>query len=169
MATKRTSTAGEKKPATKRTSSTRKRKELPPSLQRIDADIDAEAEAKPVEKASLPDEWEKQAKEILEIAESTGLQENFLFKTTFDRYLTQVKILADLKSTIDKTETLVTKQYVKGRANLYANPAIREFTHLTDSANKTVQTLIKILNGFKQTEEKGDDELLKIINGDDDE
>jgi hypothetical protein len=117
----------------------------------------------------MPEEWEKQAKEILEIAESTGLQENFLFKTTFDRYLTQVKILADLKNTIDKTETLVTKQYVKGRANLYANPAIREFTHLTDSANKTVQTLIKILNGFKKTEEKGDDELLKIINGDDDE
>ena len=168
MATRRTSSAGEKKPATKRTS-TRKRKELPPSLQRIDADIDQEAEANPVEKASMPDDWEKQAKEILEMAESSGLQENFLFKTTFDRYLTQVKILADLKNTIDKTETLVTKQYVKGRANLYANPAIREFTHLTDSANKTVQTLIKILNGFKKTEEKGDDELLKIINGDDDE
>ena len=168
MATRRTSSAGEKKPATKRTS-TRKRKELPPSLQRIDADIEKEAEAKPVEKASMPDDWEKQAREILEMAESSGLQENFLFKTTFDRYLTQVKILADLKNTIDKTETLVTKQYVKGRANLYANPAIREFTHLTDSANKTVQTLIKILNGFKKTEEKGDDELLKIINGDDDE
>lgn len=169
MATRRTSSAGAKKPATKKATSTRKRKELPPSLQRIDADIEKEAEEKPVEKASMPDDWEKQAREILEMAESSGLQENFLFKTTFDRYLTQVKILADLKSTIDKTETLVTKQYVKGRANLYANPAIREFTHLTDSANKTVQTLIKILNGFKKTEEKGDDELLKIINGDDDE
>ena len=140
---------------------------MPPSIQRIDVDIEKEAEEKPVEKASLPDEWEKQAQEILRMAESTGLQENFLFKTTFDRYLTQVKILADLKSTIDKTETLVTKQYVKGRANLYANPAIREFTHLTDSANKTVQTLIKIINGFKATEENDDDELLSIINGGD--
>ena len=142
---------------------TTKEKKLPPSLARIDVDIASE---KPNEKAKLPKEWEKQAKEILKMAESSGLQENFLFKTTFDRYLTQIKILADLKQTIDQTDTLVTKQYVKGRGNLYANPAIREYTHLTDSANKTVQTLLKVLSGFKGNKDEEDqDELLKIING----
>ena len=156
MATKKTATTAGAKKATAE-------KKLPPSLQRIDVDLASE---KPAEKAKLPKEWEKQAKEIIKMAESSGLQENFLFKTTFDRYLTQIKILADLQKTIDQTETLVTKQYVKGRGNLYANPAIREYTHLTDSANKTVQTLIKILNGFKGNGNgDSDDELLRIING----
>lgn len=112
----------------------------------------------------------QQAEEIMRMAESSGLQENYFFKTTFERYLTQLEILAKLKVTIDSSEALVSKEYVKGRACVVVNPAITEFNRTTDSANKTVQTLIKILKGFKSSDSGNDqDVLLSIINGGDED
>ena len=112
----------------------------------------------------------QQAEEIMKMAESSGLQENYFFKTTFERYLTQLDILSKLKITIDSSEALVEKEYVKGRACVVVNPAITEFNRTTDSANKTVQTLIKILKGFKSSDAgKESDALLAIINGGDDD
>ena len=108
----------------------------------------------------------KQAKEIIKIAEEAGVQTNYFFLTTFQRYQTQISVLEKLQNIIDETDTLVTKEYVKGRENLYTNPAITEYNRTTDSANKTVNTLIKIINGFKkEDEERDEDPLLKIING----
>lgn len=111
----------------------------------------------------------QQAKEILRIAEESGVQTNYFFLTTFDRYQTQIGILDDLKKRIEESETLVTKEYVKGRENVYTNPAITEYNRTTDSANKTVACLIKIIKGFKG--EGGSEEidpLLAIINGGED-
>ena len=108
----------------------------------------------------------EQANEIIRIAEEAGVQTNFFFLTTFKRYQVQLNILADLEKTIKSEGTLVTKEYVKGRQNLYTSPAVSEFNRTTDSANKTVSTLIRIINGFRQEdEERDEDPLLKIING----
>lgn len=119
-------------------------------------------------RTSKANELQKQANEILKMAESSGLQENYFFKTTFERYLTQLDILSKLKITIDSSEALVEKEYVKGRACVVVNPAITEYNRTTDSANKTVTTLIKILKGFKTSESANEkDVLLEIINGGD--
>ena len=108
----------------------------------------------------------EQANEIIKIAEEAGVQTNFFFLTTFKRYQVQLNILADLEKTIKSEGTLVTKEYVKARQNLYTSPAVTEFNRTTDSANKTVSTLIRIINGFRQEdEERDEDPLLKIING----
>lgn len=108
----------------------------------------------------------EQAKEILRLAEECGVQTNYFFLTTFDRYQTQIAILDDLKKRISESETLVTKEYVKGRENVYTNPAITEYNRTTDSANKTVACLIKIIKGFKDTGNGEDaDPLVAIING----
>lgn len=108
----------------------------------------------------------EQAVEILRIAEETGVQTNYFFLTTFERYQVQLSILNQLKETIEKEGTLVTKEYVKGRENLYTSPAVTEYNRTTDSANKTVSTLIRIINGFKKSDESNEeDPLLKIING----
>ena len=108
----------------------------------------------------------EQANEIIRIAEEAGVQTNFFFLTTFKRYQVQLNILADLEKTIKSEGTLVTKEYVKGRQSLYTSPAVTEFNRTTDSANKTVSTLIRIINGFRQEdEERDEDPLLKIING----
>ena len=109
---------------------------------------------------------DEQAKEIIRIAEEAGVQTNYFFLTTFRRYQTQISVLNKLEEIIAETDTLVTKEYVKGRENLYTNPAITEYNRTTDSANKTVSTLIRIINGFRQEdEEREEDPLLKIING----
>lgn len=108
----------------------------------------------------------EQAQEIIKIAEASGVQTNFFFITTFKRYQVQISILNELEKKIKEDGALVTKEYVKGRGNLYANPAISEYNRTTDSANKTVSTLIKIIKGFKGEESDNDiDPLLAIING----
>ena len=107
-----------------------------------------------------------QAQEILRLAEESGVQTNQFFITTFERYQTQIEVLDKLKELIKGSETLVTKEYVKGRQNLYTNPAITEYNRTTVSANKTVATLIKIIKGFKEDNSEEDiDPLLSIING----
>ena len=106
------------------------------------------------------------AKEILKLAEKNGTQTNFFFTTTFQRYLVQIQILEDLEKQIAEDGTTVTKEYVKGRGNIYTNPAINAYNNTTNSANKTVTTLLKIVQGFKaEDKEKDIDPLLKIING----
>ena len=106
------------------------------------------------------------AKEILELAEKSGVQTNYFFTTTFNRYLVQIKILEDLEKEINEAGALVTKEYVKGRENIYTNPAINAYNNTTNSANKTVATLLKIVQGFKaEDKEKEGDPLLEIING----
>jgi tRNA(Phe) wybutosine-synthesizing methylase Tyw3 len=106
------------------------------------------------------------AKEILELAEKNGVQTNFFFTTTFQRYLVQIKILEDLEREIEEAGATVTKEYVKGRGNVYTNPAINAYNGTTNSANKTVTTLLKIVQGFKaEDKEKEIDPLMEIING----
>ena len=123
-------------------------------------------EAANMEKKSL----DEQAVEILKIAEETGVQTNFFFVTTFKRYQVQLNNLTELESAIRETGTLVTKEYVKGRANIYVNPAVTEYNKTTDSANRTVTTLMKIIKGFAKEDEERDagyDPLMAIINGED--
>jgi len=110
----------------------------------------------------------EQAQEIIRIAEESGVQSNFFFITTFKRYQVQLNILTELEKTIKQEGALVTKEYVKNRKNLYTNPAISDYNRTTDSANKTVATLMRILRNFGVDDNTTDeDPLMKIINGGD--
>ena len=110
----------------------------------------------------------KQAEEILHAAEQSGAASNFFFITTFKRYQVQLGILSDLEKSLKEHGMQVTKEYVKGRGNLYSNPAIADYNKTTDSANKTVATLMRILRYYGVDESSNDevDPLLAIINGD---
>lgn len=110
----------------------------------------------------------EQAQEIIRIAEESGVQSNFFFLTTFKRYQVQLNILSELEKSMKEAGMLVKKEYIKGRKNLYSNPAVAEYNKTTDSANKTVATLIRIIKNFNVSEdEKIADPLMEIINGDD--
>ncbi len=112
----------------------------------------------------------EQAKEILRIAEESGVQSNYFFLTTFQRYQVQLSMLVKLEKALKDEEMLIKKEYVKGRKNLYSNPAIAEYNRTTDSANKTVSTLMKIIKSFNVSDTSEDeDPLLKAINGDDED
>ena len=88
---------------------------------------------------------QEQANEILQQAEKRGVSSNFFFVTTFKRYQVQMKILSDLEGAINEYGATVTKEYVKGRQNLVANPAITEYNKTATAANGTVSTLINII------------------------
>ena len=107
----------------------------------------------------------EQAKEILKIAEKHGVEQNFFFITTFKRYQVQIKILTELEKKINEDGTLVKKEYVKGRGNLYTHPAIGEYNKTTTSANQTVATLIKIIKSLRNDEDsdEAEDELLQAL------
>ena len=114
----------------------------------------------------------EQAQEIIRIAEESGVQSNFFFLTTFKRYQVQLNMLNELEKKMKDEGMLVTKEYVKGRANLYSSPAVKDYNATTDSANRTVATLMKIIKNYNVDDgetEVEEDPLLKAINGSDDD
>lgn len=114
-----------------------------------------------------------QAEEILKIAAQHGVEQNFFFITTFKRYQVQINILTDLEKTIRSEGTLVTKEYIKGRGNVYTHPAIAEYNRTSTAANQTVQTLMKIITTLRKEDEDSGSDLLSFLRkgkwGNDDE
>ncbi|HOQ63326.1 MAG TPA: hypothetical protein PKZ39_05095 [Clostridia bacterium] len=107
----------------------------------------------------------EQAEEILKIAAQHGVEQNFFFITTFKRYQVQINILTDLEKTIRSEGTLVTKEYIKGRGNVYTHPAIAEYNRTSTAANQTVTTLMKIITTLRDEQDAGADELMNFLRG----
>lgn len=63
-----------------------------------------------------------------------------------------MQILASLEQAINDNGPTVTKEYVKGRKNLTANPAINEYNKTATAANGTVSTLINIMEKLGEDE-----------------
>ena len=105
----------------------------------------------------------EQAKEIIKIAEKHGVEQNFFFITTFKRYQVQLNILNELEKTINDDGVLCTKEYIKGRKNVYSHPAIKDYNRTTDSANKTVTTLMKIITTLRTSDDTEENELLSFL------
>lgn len=102
--------------------------------------------AKP--KKSKESAMSKAAAELIRMAEEGGVEQNYFFTTTFERYKMQLNVLDRLKKEIDGGELLITKEYIKGRANLMPNPAVTEYNKTSLSANQTVVTLLRIIKTF---------------------
>lgn len=114
----------------------------------------------------------EQAQEILRIASEHGVEQNFFFITTFKRYQVQIQLLADLEKTIKAEGPLVSKEYVKGRKNVYTHPAIAEYNKTSTAANQTVQTLMKIVMKMRNDDDGpgsdgggSNDELMDFLRG----
>ena len=112
---------------------------------------------------------QQQADAVLKQAEERGVSSNFFFVTTFKRYQVQMKILSDLEKAIAEYGATVTKEYVKGRQNLVANPAITEYNKTATAANGTVSTLINIIKTLSDEETQGGklQELIASLNSSD--
>ena len=107
----------------------------------------------------------EQAREILAIAEKHGVEQNFFFITVFKRYQVQLMMLTELEKAVKAEGAMVTKEYVKGRKNLYTNPAIGEYNKTSTAANQTVQTLIKVIGLREGEEDKAADALWRFNHG----
>lgn len=88
------------------------------------------------------------ADDLIRMAEEGGVEQNFFFTTTFNRYKVQINTLTRLRKELGDGDLLITKEYVKGRPNLVANPAIAEYNKTSTAANQTVATLLKIITTF---------------------
>ena len=113
----------------------------------------------------------RMARDLLEKADTFGLTDDYLFMTTFRRYTTQVALAEELQKSLEKDGVLVTKEYVKGRANIYTHPGINSYNRVTDSANKTAQALSRMLEEARAKKEASpqnkaeNDPLLQAIKG----
>lgn len=108
---------------------------------------------------------QEQADQLLERAEARGVANNFFFRTTFKRYQVQMTILGELERKIAEAGPLVSKEYVKGRGNLYVNPAITEYNKTATAANGTVATLINILKSLADEDGGGGSKLAALLKG----
>lgn len=106
---------------------------------------------------------QQQVTKILEQAEARGVSSNFFFVTTFKRYQVQMRMLQDLEQAIEEYGPTVTKEYVKGRKNLVANPAITEYNKTATAANGTVSTLINIIKAMPNDDEEGTSKLEMLL------
>ena len=97
------------------------------------------------EKAIIRVDLTAQAKEILERATEKGVEHSFMFVTAFKRYEEHIKHLAALQKSIDEDGLMVTKEYVKGRKNLYVNPAVNAYNTTAAAADRTAQLLMKYI------------------------
>lgn len=103
---------------------------------------------------------QEKADVIVKKAEEKGVSTDFFFVTTFERYQVQMKIMTELEKQINETGALVSKEYVKGRENIYTNPAISEYNKTATAANGTVATLLKILTTLAEEEDKQPADLM---------
>ena len=110
--------------------------------------------------------FENQLKEIRKHTIDMPMEQRAIFESTLERYEVLVKQSNKLRIELEKSDLTVTKSYVKGRENIVINPLIGAYNQTVSTANKTAETLTKIIKGFADSkEEKPDDPLMEILNG----
>lgn len=84
--------------------------------------------------------------ELIKLAERYGVDDNALFIASAEQYDIQSQIIKEIRKSIEDEDNLMTtKEYIKGRLNVYANPLIKELPKITDSANRTLNTMLDII------------------------
>lgn len=94
---------------------------------------------------------------LLKMAKDYGVDKNAMFVQTAEQYDVQMRVIQNIKAALDREENLTTsKEYVKGRENVYANPLVKELPKHADSANRTLQTMLAIIEKLGRPPEPKD-------------
>ena len=96
-------------------------------------------------------------------ADEAGVGGNVIFAERLEVYKNQVRQLNLLAEEVNNGGVVCEKTYIKGKPNLQSSPALKEYTRIADSSNKTVATIIRLINSLK-LHEVDKDELLDIMN-----
>lgn len=91
--------------------------------------------------------------DLMCLAKRYSVDTNEMFISSAKQYAMQMDLIEKIKEAIEKDSMLVTKEYVKGRENVMANPLVKELPKHYDSANKTLGMMLNIIDsmGRKQT------------------
>lgn len=102
--------------------------------------------------------YKKELKEIEDAAKAANCDTNFLYRSTLDRYVTQLDLLADAQEDMNRNGLTVVKVTPKGAEVETANPAIQIYNQTASAANSTVSTLLRIVQTFKFMAAKPDED-----------
>ena len=99
---------------------------------------------------------EKYRMELAEIEHT-----NFLYRSTLDRYVTQLNLLDQAQNDMNERGLTVVKTTPRGAEIEVANPSIQVYNQTASAANSTVSTLLRVVQTFKFMAAKPseDDEL----------
>ena len=86
--------------------------------------------------------------DLMELAKRYGVDSNEMFVSCANQYEMQTNLIEKMKRAIEDDEMLVTKEYVKGRENVMANPLVKELPKHYDSANKTLGMMLSIIDSM---------------------
>lgn len=106
----------------------------------------------------------KSIRALRAMATEYGVEENALWMATMEQYVVQVRMIDMIRRELDKSDDLaVSKEYVKGRENIYAHPLVKELPKHSDAANRTCETLLDIIKvlGKKKEVTDGFDDFLE--------
>lgn len=104
--------------------------------------------AKPPSLTAACKKYSKELKEIEDAAKAANCDTNFLYRSTLDRYLILIELLAKAEEDMKKGLT-ITKVTPKGAEMEIANPAIQIYNQTASAANSTVSTLLRVIQQFK--------------------
>ena len=128
----------------------------------IEQEMPIEAEELPPAEGDAQDaddilSMNEQAQVSLAKAREKGIEHTFMFTTTFQRYVELISHMAELQKSIKKQGCLVTKEYVKGRQNIYVHPAINAYNATAAQANNTANILMRfIVQPLSDSDDKDD-------------
>ena len=98
-------------------------------------------------------------KQVIQMAADYGVDDNPLFVQTLKNYETVQRAIELTNEILNSDDMTISKEYVKGRENLYMHPAIKELPKQIDVANKTVDKLLDIIERLGKKNTTGDDLL----------
>ena len=86
------------------------------------------------------------AKGILQEAIERGYQDDASFLTSYHLLEVQIEMLDSLEKSFKEDGATITKEYVKGRENVYVHPAVDKYTKTSDSAFNKILKLREMMN-----------------------
>jgi hypothetical protein len=106
------------------------------------------------------------AEKFKETAESLSEEHRYIFESTLETYFQLIKNFKILKEALEADGCLITKEYVKGRQNVYVHPAMSEMNKTVNMLNSTAKTLITIIKDLGSENKEEVDELMAFTNED---
>ncbi len=84
--------------------------------------------------------------ELMKLAKRFHVDDNALFIASAEQYAIQSEIIKGIGDALAEEDSLMTtKEYIKGRLNVYSNPLIKELPKINDSANRLLNTMLDII------------------------
>ena len=96
------------------------------------------------------------AKGILAEAQERGFGEDASFLTSYHLLEVQIEMLESLEKSFKEEGSTITKEYVKGRENVYIHPAVDKYTKTSDSAFNKILKLREMIEQGNPSDTDGE-------------